>query len=284
MIKIPYEDKILEALRERGHSDDEILAMAPKERFREFCAWEGLIGYADMLLEVWEVLQHAPLAKYPALFDVDRRKGNFRHITLDAGAYDRFHERIKGIPEDVLKAAEEFLAPLTDAQREQVACPGGDEEDEVEGITFEMALENPASEVLNYLFEYSYSDKSWEDFRRDRDDYYKNTYPAIFEVARQMPFNGKEGVVWANLSNETFGPFLKGVPAEHLAKIEGYIQRLSTEQRTSLASACLDDILQEEMFVGDPKAEDIAQELDEFFHFLFNAHDITWADRNKRPY
>jgi len=45
--KIP--EHIVEACYERGHEDPAIMLMTPKERFIEWCEWNGLIGYGDLL-------------------------------------------------------------------------------------------------------------------------------------------------------------------------------------------------------------------------------------------
>lgn len=45
---------LLSALRERGHSDDEIARMKPAKAFREFCEWHGLIDWAPTLMSVYE--------------------------------------------------------------------------------------------------------------------------------------------------------------------------------------------------------------------------------------
>ncbi len=41
---------MLDALTERGHSADAIEVMSPREMFREFCEWHGLINWSDRLL------------------------------------------------------------------------------------------------------------------------------------------------------------------------------------------------------------------------------------------
>lgn len=45
---------LLDALRERGHTDEQIAKIAPAMAFREFCEWHGLIGWAPMLMSVYE--------------------------------------------------------------------------------------------------------------------------------------------------------------------------------------------------------------------------------------
>jgi len=45
---------LLDALRERGHSDKAIALMQPAFAFREFCEWHGLINWASMLMSVYE--------------------------------------------------------------------------------------------------------------------------------------------------------------------------------------------------------------------------------------
>ena len=43
----------LDALRERGHSDEQIEAMSPSEAFSEYCNWHGLLGWGD---ELWALM------------------------------------------------------------------------------------------------------------------------------------------------------------------------------------------------------------------------------------
>ncbi len=43
---------LLEALRERGHSDTAIEVMSGYGVFKEFCEWHGLIGWAPWLWEI----------------------------------------------------------------------------------------------------------------------------------------------------------------------------------------------------------------------------------------
>ena len=43
----------LDALRERGHSDEQIEAMSPSEAFSEYCNWHGLLGWGN---ELWSPL------------------------------------------------------------------------------------------------------------------------------------------------------------------------------------------------------------------------------------
>lgn len=40
---------VLEALQERGHSDETISNMKPQTMFNEYCEWNGLIGYGRSL-------------------------------------------------------------------------------------------------------------------------------------------------------------------------------------------------------------------------------------------
>ena len=36
-------------LNSRGHTDEDIAKMTPKEAFNEFCSWNGLIGWGNRL-------------------------------------------------------------------------------------------------------------------------------------------------------------------------------------------------------------------------------------------
>lgn len=45
--KIPAE--VLDALRERGHSDARIAKMDPVQMFKEYCNWHGLINWGGTL-------------------------------------------------------------------------------------------------------------------------------------------------------------------------------------------------------------------------------------------
>jgi hypothetical protein len=45
-------DEVVDACRERGHSDDSIEAMKPEDLFVEYCQWEGLINYGRSLWNI----------------------------------------------------------------------------------------------------------------------------------------------------------------------------------------------------------------------------------------
>jgi len=47
--------EIVNALRGREHTDDEISEMEPEDMFDEFCEWHGLVGYGETLRETWDV-------------------------------------------------------------------------------------------------------------------------------------------------------------------------------------------------------------------------------------
>lgn len=44
-----YYDEMIEALKNRGHSEEQIAKMSWQKKFDEFCEWEGLIGYGSRL-------------------------------------------------------------------------------------------------------------------------------------------------------------------------------------------------------------------------------------------
>ncbi len=52
-------DHIIEDLKERGWSEKEIERSYPDELFNEYCEWQGLSGYGDMLREVLDALRGA---------------------------------------------------------------------------------------------------------------------------------------------------------------------------------------------------------------------------------
>ena len=47
-------DFIISDLKDRGHSEDDISRMTPRNAFNEYCNWNGLINHGDSL---WEVVQ-----------------------------------------------------------------------------------------------------------------------------------------------------------------------------------------------------------------------------------
>ena len=48
---------ILADLRQRGHSDEAIERMSPREVFQEYCEWNGLIRWGDPLWEAVSALK-----------------------------------------------------------------------------------------------------------------------------------------------------------------------------------------------------------------------------------
>ncbi len=44
--------RLRNALAERGHGAAAVERLTPEERFREFCDWEGLLGWSGTLLTV----------------------------------------------------------------------------------------------------------------------------------------------------------------------------------------------------------------------------------------
>jgi hypothetical protein len=57
LTKIP--PAVLNDIRERGHDDKAIAAMTPREAFREFCNWNGLIEWGSILFAAVEELKKA---------------------------------------------------------------------------------------------------------------------------------------------------------------------------------------------------------------------------------
>lgn len=49
--------EILDAAREREHTDEAISRMTPQELFHEYCEWEGLINYSATLWRLVNKLQ-----------------------------------------------------------------------------------------------------------------------------------------------------------------------------------------------------------------------------------
>lgn len=58
--KIP--DWIKNDLHERGHDDSAIAQMEPRRAFREYCHWNGIIGYDGDLWNAVEALRNAETA------------------------------------------------------------------------------------------------------------------------------------------------------------------------------------------------------------------------------
>lgn len=52
-------DFVLDALRQRGHNDEDIADMSAEEAFSEFCDWFGLSGWADRLIIALDHLREA---------------------------------------------------------------------------------------------------------------------------------------------------------------------------------------------------------------------------------
>jgi hypothetical protein len=52
-------ENVLDALRNRGHSDDEITMMSPEEAFSEFCNWYGLARWGSTLIKALDCLREA---------------------------------------------------------------------------------------------------------------------------------------------------------------------------------------------------------------------------------
>ena len=50
---------VLSDIRERGHSDETIAQMSPEEAFREYCEWNGLIGWSGTLWRAVKGLEGA---------------------------------------------------------------------------------------------------------------------------------------------------------------------------------------------------------------------------------
>lgn len=49
-----YQDLLLSALKNRGHSEAEIKKMSWQKKFDEYCEWEGLLGYGETLRKVYQ--------------------------------------------------------------------------------------------------------------------------------------------------------------------------------------------------------------------------------------
>lgn len=56
---------VLSALRERGHSDESIERMSPKEAFEEYCQWHGLINWSHTLWDTVNSLANPPAGEKP---------------------------------------------------------------------------------------------------------------------------------------------------------------------------------------------------------------------------
>ena len=52
-------DDVMESLKERGHTEDEISKMSPEKAFDEYCNWHGLIGWGEPLRFVMANIQSA---------------------------------------------------------------------------------------------------------------------------------------------------------------------------------------------------------------------------------
>ena len=58
--KIP--EPIIENLRHRGHSDEDIRNMTPVRAFDEHCSWQGLLGYGRQLFRDVKYLEAAEVS------------------------------------------------------------------------------------------------------------------------------------------------------------------------------------------------------------------------------
>ncbi|UDM18866.1 hypothetical protein [Vogesella sp. XCS3] len=61
--KIPAD--ILTDLQKRGHTDDDIKQMTPKQAFAEFCRWNGLTDWSNTLWNAVHTLQAATTPAEP---------------------------------------------------------------------------------------------------------------------------------------------------------------------------------------------------------------------------
>lgn len=52
-------EQIVDANRERGHSDEQIQRMSAEKLFDEFCMWHGLIGWGRTLYQLANQLKEA---------------------------------------------------------------------------------------------------------------------------------------------------------------------------------------------------------------------------------
>lgn len=50
---------VIQDLKERGHSEEQIKAMSAKEAFNEYLAWNGILGWGSTLWHVVERLKEA---------------------------------------------------------------------------------------------------------------------------------------------------------------------------------------------------------------------------------
>ena len=55
--KLPF--SIVDALHERGHTDESIANMSPEEAFIEYCSWHGLLGWGEALIDTLDSLRAA---------------------------------------------------------------------------------------------------------------------------------------------------------------------------------------------------------------------------------
>ena len=54
--EVTIPEKVMNALKERGHTPEQIADMPVKEIFKEFCEWEGLINWGELLWEIVDTL------------------------------------------------------------------------------------------------------------------------------------------------------------------------------------------------------------------------------------
>lgn len=52
-------EEVIDALEERGHTEEEISQMSEAEVFSEYCNWHGLIGWAENLQFVMKNIESA---------------------------------------------------------------------------------------------------------------------------------------------------------------------------------------------------------------------------------
>lgn len=50
---------VLEALHERGHSDEDIRQMSEATAFEEYCHWHGFLGWAPSILNAIDSIRSA---------------------------------------------------------------------------------------------------------------------------------------------------------------------------------------------------------------------------------
>jgi hypothetical protein len=71
------DDRVLDALRNRGHSDEQIQKMSPEDVFDEFCQWEGLLGWGPTLREALDDLRANKAQVEQA---AEEREGRYQYL------------------------------------------------------------------------------------------------------------------------------------------------------------------------------------------------------------